>query len=54
MFKTTEGAAECEIRSVIRFLNARNVLRSEAHRLFLLSNAPKLEDGHGEVYVTSQ
>ena len=32
MFKTTEGAADCEIRSVIRFLNARNVLPSEIHR----------------------
>ena len=25
MFKTIEGAADCEIRSVIRFLNVRNV-----------------------------
>jgi len=31
MFKTTDGAADCEIRSVIRFLNARNVLPSEIH-----------------------
>jgi len=31
MFKTTEGATNCEIRSVIRFLNARNVLPSEIH-----------------------
>jgi len=31
MFKTIEGAADCEIRSVIRFLNARNVLPSESH-----------------------
>jgi len=31
MFKTTEGAADCEIRYVIRFLNARNVLPSEVH-----------------------
>ena len=31
MFKTIEGAADCEIRSVIRFLNARNVLPSEMH-----------------------
>jgi len=29
MFKTIEGAADCEIQSVIRFLNARNVLPSE-------------------------
>jgi len=31
MFKTIEGAADCEIRSVIRFLNANNVLPSEFH-----------------------
>jgi len=31
MFKTIEGAADCEIRSVIRFLKARNVLPSEVH-----------------------
>ena len=31
MFKTIEGAADCEIQSVIRFLKARNVLQSEIH-----------------------
>jgi len=31
MSKTIEGAADYEIRSVIRFLNARNVLPSEIH-----------------------
>ena len=31
MFKTIERAADCEIRSVIHFLNARNVLPSEIH-----------------------
>jgi len=31
MFETIEGAADCEIRCVIRFLNARNVLPSEIH-----------------------
>jgi len=31
MFKTFEGVADCEIRSVIRFLNARNVLPIETH-----------------------
>jgi len=31
MFKTIEGAADCEIRSVIRFLKARNVLLSQIH-----------------------
>ena len=32
MFKTIGGAADCKIRSVIRFLNAGNVLISEIHR----------------------
>jgi len=31
MFKTIEGATDCEIRFVILSLNARNVLRSEIH-----------------------
>jgi len=31
MFKTIEGATDCQIWSVIRFLNARNVLSSESH-----------------------
>ena len=31
MFKAIEGAADCEIRSAICFLNARNVLPSEIH-----------------------
>jgi len=31
MFKTIEGAADCEIRPVILFLNAINVLPSEIH-----------------------
>jgi len=31
MFKTIERADDCEIRSVIRFFNSRNVLRSEIH-----------------------
>jgi len=31
MFKTIEGTADCEIRSVILFLTARNVLPSEIH-----------------------
>jgi len=31
MFKTIKGAANCEIRFVIRFLNSRNVLPSEIH-----------------------
>jgi len=32
VFETIEGAADCEIRSVISFLNARNVLPSAFHR----------------------
>jgi len=31
MFKSIRGAADCEIRSLIRFLKARNVLPSEIH-----------------------
>ena len=31
LFKTIEGAADCEIQSVIRFLNTRNVLPSQLH-----------------------
>ena len=31
MFKTIEGTADCKIRSLISFLNARNVLPSEIH-----------------------
>jgi len=31
MFKTIQVAADCEIRAVIPFLNARNVLPSEIH-----------------------
>jgi len=31
MFKTIEGTVDCEVRSVIRFLNRRNVLPSEIH-----------------------
>ena len=31
MFKTIEMAANCEIRFVVRFLNARNVLPNEIH-----------------------
>ena len=31
MFKAIERAAYCEIRTVIRFLNARNALPNEIH-----------------------
>jgi hypothetical protein len=32
MFKLIEGPADCEIRLVIRFLNARNVKPADIHR----------------------
>jgi hypothetical protein len=32
MFKTIERPADCEIRSVIRFLNAKNVKPADIHR----------------------
>ena len=31
MFETSEGAADCKMRSVIRILKARNALPSEIH-----------------------
>jgi len=36
MFKTIEGAADCEIQFVIRYLNDRNVLPSEIHQQICL------------------
>jgi len=46
MFKTIESAADCEIRSVIRFLNARNVLPSEIHHQICQVYADnKINDG---------
>ncbi|GBM22061.1 hypothetical protein AVEN_137371-1 [Araneus ventricosus] len=35
MFKTISGPADCEVRSVIRFLNAKNVKPAEIHRQLL-------------------
>lgn len=32
MFKTVSESADCEVRSVIRFLNARNIKPAEIHR----------------------
>jgi len=32
MFKKTEDTAACEMRSVIRFLNAKNMKSAEIHR----------------------
>jgi len=46
MFKTIEGAADCEIRSVIRFLNARNVLPSEIrHQICQVYGDNEMSDG---------
>jgi len=46
MFKTIEGDADCEIRSVIRFLNARNVLPSEIHhQICQMSGDNVMSDG---------
>jgi len=46
MFKTIEGAADCEIRSVIRFLNARNVLPSEIrHQMCQVYGDNAMSDG---------
>jgi len=46
MFKTIGGAADCEIRSVIRFLNARNVLPSEIqHQICQVYGDNAMSDG---------
>jgi len=46
MFKTIEGAADCEIRSDISFLNARNVLPSETHQqIFQVYGDNAMSDG---------
>ena len=46
MFKTIEGAANCEIRSVICFLNARSVLPSEIHhKICQVSGDNAMSDG---------
>jgi len=46
MFKTIEGAADCEIRSIIRFLNARNVLPSEIyHQIYQVYGDNAMSDG---------
>jgi len=46
MFKTIEGAADCEIRSVIRFLKARNVLLSEiCHQICQVYGDNAMGDG---------
>ena len=46
MFKKIEWAADCEIRSVIRFLNTRNVLPSEIHHhIFQVYGDNAMSDG---------
>ncbi|GFV37211.1 HTH_48 domain-containing protein [Trichonephila clavipes] len=39
MFKTIDQPADCEIRSVIRFLTAKNVSAAEIHRQICGPNA---------------
>jgi len=46
MFKTIEGAADCEVRSVIRFLKARNVLPREIpHQICQVYGDNAMSDG---------
>jgi len=45
MFKKTENPAACELRSVIRFLNAKNMTPAEIHR--------QLCDVYGEHAISS-
>ena len=46
MFETIEGAADFEIRSVIRCLKARNVLPSEIHyQTFQMYGDNAMSDG---------
>ena len=49
MFKTIEGAADCEICCVIRFLNARNVLPSEVHQHICQVYGDNAMSDHGMV-----
>ena len=45
-FKTIEGAADCEIQSVIHFLNARNVLPNEIlHQICQVYGNNAMSDG---------
>ncbi|GBN78381.1 hypothetical protein AVEN_240579-1 [Araneus ventricosus] len=44
MFKTIADPADCDVRSVIRFLNANNVKQAEIHR--------QLVDIYGENAMT--
>jgi len=52
MFKTIEGAADCEIQSVLRFLNARNMLPSEIHhQICQLYGDNAMSDGMARKWV---
>jgi len=52
MFKTIEWAADCEIRPVIRFLNARNVLPSENnHQICQVYGDNGMSDGMARKWV---
>jgi len=52
MFKTIEGAANCEIWSVIHFLNARNVLPIEIHhQICQVYGDSAMNDGMGRKWV---
>jgi len=52
MFKTIEGAADCEIRPVIRVLNARNVLPSEVlHQICQVYGDNAMSDGMVRKFV---
>jgi len=52
MFKTIEGATDCEIWCVIRFLNARNVLPSEVrHQICEVYGDNAISDGMVRTWV---
>jgi len=52
MFETIDGAADCEIRAVIRFLKARNVLPSDFyHQTFQVCGDNAMSDGMVKKWV---
>jgi len=52
MFKTVEAADDCEIRSVIRFLNAGNVLPSEIHHQICQVYGDQVAKRHNKTLAT--
>ena len=54
MFKTIEGATDSEIRVVIRFLNARNVLPFKIHNQILTDLVMNLTWGMVTMYLDVQ